>query len=233
MRPLLQISYRKTASKTPNHIRLFRCIGINGIKWDEMGLKLNINDSWQILCTHMHILVFSHTITQTQAVGKKNPPEILSHLLSLKVDKSFNFWQAWKTLCLQIPYLNNLVEIWHNLSFRWETKLKTQRSCCAETDWPTSQQQLGLALSTISNSPWPQQQSGKLGGIVPRRKTERSEKLAKFYQSPEIMRLNRTSGSVSSCLHGYCCGNTDDFSPSCTFYPAKDLDCIPSTIKSK
>lgn len=173
-----------------NHIWLFQCLVINGIKQDETGFKLNLNDGRHKFFAHMHnTQVFSHLITRTQTAVK--PPEIVSHLLSLRVDKFHNFWQAWKTLCLQISYLKDLVEIWHNFPFRWETKTQAQRGCCADccTNWPSSQRQRSLALSTSNSSPWPQQQSSKpqrLHGTEPRRVTERSEKQTWVYRCSEI-----------------------------------------------
>lgn len=78
-------------------------------QWDQTKwIKLILNDGRHKVCAHMHNTHF-RTWSNINKLHRK-PPEIVSHLLSLRVEKSHKFWQAWKTLYLQISYLKDLVE---------------------------------------------------------------------------------------------------------------------------
>lgn len=137
------------------------------------------------LHTHTHSHSQSHTKTAV------NPPQRLCLIYYASGWISPTILDRLGKHCLQILYLKDLVEIWHNFFFLLWDKMQAQRGGCADcrTNWPSSQQRLSLALSTSSNSPWPQQQSSKpqrLCGIEPRRGTERSEKQTRVYRCSEI-----------------------------------------------
>lgn len=66
-----KLDLEKTASRTPNHIWLFQRVGINGIKQDETGFKLNLNDGRHKFFARMHRTdVLSHMITHPQTAVK-------------------------------------------------------------------------------------------------------------------------------------------------------------------
>lgn len=89
--------------------RSYMTVSMRWHQWDQTTwIKLILNDGRHKVCAHMHNTHF-RTWSNINKLHRK-PPEIVSHLLSLRVEKSHKFWQAWKTLYLQILYLKDLVE---------------------------------------------------------------------------------------------------------------------------
>lgn len=108
---------------------------------------------------YFHTWSLTHTHTQAAV---KPPPEIVSHPLSLRMDQSRNFFDRPGKHSV---YRSRIWRIWSKSGTISLFAARQKRGgCCAKnrcTDWPSSQRRGGLALSTSSGSPRPQQRSGE------------------------------------------------------------------------